>query len=86
MKWAGHVAVMGRRGTRYRLFVGKPEGKRPLERQRHRLVDTIKMDLLELGLGDVDWVGLTHDRDKWRALVNAIMNCLSSSAQLHRVI
>jgi hypothetical protein len=54
----------------YRLLVGKPEGKRPLGRQRHRWVDDIMMDLLEIGWGGMDWIDLTQDRDKWWALVN----------------
>jgi hypothetical protein len=54
--------------------VGKPEGKRPLERPRRRWVDNIKMDLLEIGWGAVGWIGLAQDRDKWRAFVNAVMN------------
>jgi hypothetical protein len=58
----------------YRLLVGKPEGKKPLGRPRRRLVDNIKMDLLEIGWGDVDWIGLAQDRDKRKALVNAVMN------------
>jgi hypothetical protein len=53
--------------------VRKPEGKRPPGRPRHRWVDNIKMDLLEMGWG-VDWIGLAQDRDKWRALVNVLMN------------
>jgi hypothetical protein len=56
------------------LLVGKPEGKRPLGRPRRRWMDNIKMELLEIGCGGVDWTGLTQDRDKWRALVNAVMN------------
>jgi hypothetical protein len=55
------------------LLVGKPGGKRPLGRPRRRWVDNIRMDLGELG-GDVDWIGLAQDRDRWRALVNAVMN------------
>jgi hypothetical protein len=58
----------------YRLLVGKPEGRRPLGRPRRRWVDNIKIDLLEIGWGDVDWIGLAQDGDKWRALVNAVMN------------
>jgi hypothetical protein len=54
--------------------VGKPEGKRPLGRPRCRWVDNIKMDLLEIGWSSVDWIGLAQDRDKWRALVNAVMS------------
>jgi hypothetical protein len=57
----------------YRLLVRKPEGKRPLRRLRRRWVDNIKMDHLEIGWGGVDWIGLAQDRDKWRALVNAVM-------------
>jgi hypothetical protein len=58
----------------YRLLVGKPEGKRPLGRPRRRWVDNIKMDVLEIGWGSVDWIDLAQDRNKWRALVNAVMN------------
>jgi hypothetical protein len=54
--------------------VGKPEGKGPIGRPRCSLVDNIKMDLLEIGWDDVDWIGLAQDRDKWRALVNVVMN------------
>jgi hypothetical protein len=54
--------------------VGKPKGKRPLVRPRCRWADNIKMDLLEIGWGSVDWIGLDRDRDKWRALVNAVLN------------
>jgi hypothetical protein len=64
----------GEKRNAYRLLVGKPEGKRSLGRPRHRWVDNIKMDLLEIGWGGVDWFGLAQDRDKWRALVNAVMN------------
>jgi hypothetical protein len=74
MRWAGHVVRMGEKRNAYRLLVGKPEGKRPLGRPRRRLVDNIKMDLLEIGWDGVDWIGLAQDRDKWKALVNAVMN------------
>jgi hypothetical protein len=70
MRWAGRVARMGEKRNAYRLLVGKPEGKR----LRRRWVHNIKMDLLELGCGGVDWIGLAQDRNKWRALVNAVMN------------
>jgi hypothetical protein len=70
----GHVAQMEEKRKAYRLLVGKPEGKRLVGRPRHRWVDNIRVDLLELGWGDVDWIGLAQDRDKWRALVNAKMN------------
>jgi hypothetical protein len=62
MRWTGHVARMGEKRNMYRLFVGKPEGRRPLGRQRRRWIDNIKMDLLEIGLSVVDWIGLTQDR------------------------
>jgi hypothetical protein len=65
---------MGEKRNTYRLLVGTSEGKRPLGRLRFRWVDNIKMDLLEIGWGGVDWIGLAQDRDKWRALVNAVMN------------
>jgi hypothetical protein len=73
-RWEWHVYRMGEKRNAYRLLVGKPEGKRPLGRPRRRWVDNIKMDLLEIGWGGVDWIGLAQDRDKWRALVNAVMN------------
>jgi hypothetical protein len=74
MRLAGHLARMEENRNEYRLLVGKPDGKRPLGRKRHRLVDNIEMDLLEIGWGGVDWIVLALDRDKWRALVNAVMN------------
>jgi hypothetical protein len=58
----------------YRVLVGKPEGKRPLERQRRRWEDGIKMDLREIGWGGVEWIHLAQDRDRWRAVVDAVMN------------
>jgi hypothetical protein len=74
MRWAGHVARMGEKRNVYRLLVGKPEGKRPLGKTRHRWIDNIKMVLLEIGLNIVDWIGLAQDRYRWRALVNSVMN------------
>jgi hypothetical protein len=65
---------MGEKINAYRLFVGKPKGKRPLTRPRSRWVDNIRMDRLEIGWGGVDWIGLARDRDKWRALANAVIN------------
>jgi hypothetical protein len=65
---------MGGKRNEYRLLMGKPDGKRPLGRSRRRSVDNIKMDLLEIGWSGVGWIGLAQDRDKWRALVNAVMN------------
>jgi hypothetical protein len=58
----------------YRVLVGKPEGKRPLGRPRSRWEDNIKADLQEVVCGVMDWIGLAQDRDRWRALVNAVMN------------
>jgi hypothetical protein len=63
MRWAGLVARMGEKSNTYKLLVGMPEEKRPLGRQRHRWVDNIKMDLLEIGWGSVDWIGLAQERD-----------------------
>jgi hypothetical protein len=74
MRWAGHVARMRERRNAYRLLVGKPEGRRPLGRPRHRWLDNIRMDLKEVGWGDVDWIGLAQDRNRWRALVNSVLN------------
>ena len=75
MRWAGHVARMVEGRDVYRVLVGKPEGTRPLGRPRRRWVDNIKMDLQEVGCGGMDWLELAQDRDRdrWRALVNAVM-------------
>jgi hypothetical protein len=74
MRWAGHVARTGEKRNAYRILVGKPEGKRQLGRPRRRWVDNIKMDLREVGWDGMDWIDLAQDRDRWRALVNAVMN------------
>jgi hypothetical protein len=74
MRWAGHVAGMEEKRNVYRLLVGKPKGRRPLGRPRRRWIDNIMMDLLEIGLSVVDWIGLAKDRYRWRALVNSVMN------------
>jgi hypothetical protein len=74
MRLAGHVARMVEKRTIYRLLVGRPERKRQLGIQRHRWVDNIIMDLVGLGWGGVDWIGLAQDGDNWRALVNLVMN------------
>jgi len=65
---------MGERRGVYRVLVGKPEGKRPLGRPRHRWEDSIKTDLREVGCGGIDWIELAQDRDRWRARVNAVKN------------
>ena len=74
MRWAGHVARIGERRCLYRVLVGQPVGKRLLGRRRHRREDNIKMDLQEVGWGGMDWIDLARDRDRWRALVSALMN------------
>jgi hypothetical protein len=75
LRWAGHVARMGKGRGMYRDLVGKPEGRRPLGRPRHRWEDNIRMDLQEVRCGCVDWMELVQDRDRWRTLVSAVMNC-----------
>jgi hypothetical protein len=75
MRWAGNVARVGDGKKVYKVLVGKPKGKRPLERPRHRWEDGIRMDLKEIGWeGGVEWIHLAQDRDRWRAVVNAVMN------------
>jgi hypothetical protein len=74
MRWTKHVARMGEKRSVCRLLVRKPEGKRPLGRPRRRWMDNINMDLIEIGLNVVDWIGLAQDRYRWRALVNLVMN------------
>jgi hypothetical protein len=74
MRWAGHVARMRERRNAYRLSVGKQEGKRPLGRSRHGWLDSIRMDLVEVGWDNVDWIDLAQDRDRWTALVNSLLN------------
>jgi hypothetical protein len=65
---------MGERRKAYRLLVGKPEGRSPLGRPRRRWLDNIRKDHVKVGWGDVDWIGLAQDRDRWRALVNSVLN------------
>jgi len=73
MRWAGHVAHMGEETGVYRVLLGKPEGKSPVERPRRRWMD-IRMDLQEVGCGYMEWIGLAQDRDRWRTIVSAVMN------------
>jgi hypothetical protein len=68
------VARMGEGSKVYKVLVGKPEGKRPLGRPRRRWEDGIRMDLREIGFGGVDWIRLSQDRDRWRAVMSAVMN------------
>jgi hypothetical protein len=74
LRWAGHVARMGEERGAYRILVGRPEGRRPLGRHRRRWEENIKMDIREVGWEDMNWIDLAQDRDRWRALVNAVMN------------
>jgi len=74
MRWVGHFALVGEKTGVYRGLVGKPERKRPLGRPRHRWEDNIKTDLQEVGIGSMDWIELAQDRDRWWAVVNAVMN------------
>jgi hypothetical protein len=67
---------MWKKRNAYKLLVGKPEGRKPLGRPRGRWVDNIRMDLVEVRWGDVDWIDLAQDRERWRALVNSLLNLL----------
>jgi hypothetical protein len=74
MRWAGHVARIGKKRNAYGILAGKPERKRPLGRPRRRWVDNIKIDLSERGWDSMEWIHLAQDRDQWRDLVNTVMN------------
>jgi hypothetical protein len=74
MRWAGHVARMGERRGACRVLVGKPEGKRLLGRHKCIWEDNIKMDFGEVGCAGMDWIDQAQDRDRWRELVNAVVN------------
>jgi hypothetical protein len=68
------MARMGEERKLYKVLVAKPEGKRPLEKPRRRWENGITLDLVEIGLGGLDWIQLAQDRDRWRAIVSAVMN------------
>jgi hypothetical protein len=70
----GACSTNGEKRNAYRLLVGKPEGRRPLARPRRRWLDNIRMDLVEVEWGGVEWIGLAQDRDRWRTLVNSVLN------------
>ena len=72
--WVGHVARMGEGRDDYRVLVGKPVGKRPLRKPRRKWEDNIKTDRQKVGCGGMDWIDLAQYRDRWWALVNAILN------------
>jgi hypothetical protein len=77
MRWAGHVARIGEEEEKknaYRLLLRKPERRRPVGIPRRRWVDNIRMALGGVGWGDVDWIGLAQDRNRWRPLVNSVLN------------
>jgi hypothetical protein len=74
VKKKGHVARMGEVRGAYNILVGRPEGRRSLGRPRRRWEDNIKMNLREIWFGDVDWIHWAQDRDRWRALVNTVLN------------
>jgi hypothetical protein len=74
MRWAWHVAWKGEEKAVWRVLVGKPEGKSPLGRPKRRWEDNIRIDLQEVGCGGMEWIGLAQDRERWRGLVNVVMN------------
>jgi hypothetical protein len=74
MRWAGRVARVGKRRVAYRVLVGKPDGKIPLDRPRLIWGIILKLIFKEINCGGVDWIDVAQDRDKWRALVDTVMN------------
>jgi hypothetical protein len=76
IRWSGNVAHVGEGRGVYRDLLGKPEGKRPLGRPRHKWEDNVKMDCQEVECGDMDWIELADDRDRYRAPLNAVMKRL----------
>jgi hypothetical protein len=74
MRWSRHVARVREMRSVYRIFIGKPEGKRPLARPRRRWEDNVRKYLEEIDCEDMDWIHLAQDRNRWRAVVNTVMN------------
>jgi hypothetical protein len=74
MRWAGHVALMGKGRSVYRVLVGKPEGKRPLGKPRRRWENNINMALRQIGIDGANWIRLVQDRVRWGVFVNTVMN------------
>jgi hypothetical protein len=74
IRWAGRVSRMREKRNAYRLVLGKPEGKMLLGRPSCRWLDNVRLDLAEVGWDDVDWIGLAQDRNRWRAVVNSVLN------------
>jgi hypothetical protein len=85
MRWAGHVARVGDERKVYKVLVGKPKGKRPLERPRRRWEDVVRLGLREIGLVGMDWIRLAQDSDRWRAVVSAVMNLRVLAPRSYRV-
>jgi hypothetical protein len=74
MRWAGHLARIGKKRNTYKLLVGEPEKKMPLGRPRHMWLDNIKIGRGEVGLGDVEWFGVAQDNNTWRVILNSVMS------------
>jgi hypothetical protein len=74
MRWVGHAEGMGKRKAAYSVLVGKPKGERPPGRTRRRRQENSKFDLEEVSWGGLDWIDLGQERDRWRAVINAVMN------------
>jgi hypothetical protein len=73
MRWAVHVTHMVRMRNAHSILIGKPEGKRPFRRHRHRWEDNIRMVLRGIGWQGMDWIHVVQDRDQWRVLMNMVM-------------